>query len=247
MFSSRSGRSRDHHRRGGVAGQGKSLIDDEAELSDWVSDLKTDSFQLGLSSDDDRANRDRGRRSGGRDSGRDAAPSMRNQGALKRSRDTDSGGFLRFSDKRQSRDVRGSGSFSRKRFDSALEEDEDEDEDEVEDDLLSSRRRKERGGKAGFSNGIVRRGGKQVEKVFRQQRSVRGPSLDASSEEEDDDEEDASGSEDDFFGDKPDMKKGNSRNGLKTASSRELGEENNATLAPRRSIEQSESYLSETR
>ncbi|KAM0939454.1 putative RNA helicase [Dioscorea sansibarensis] len=248
-FSSRSGRSRDHHRRGGVAGQGKSLIDDEAELSDWVSDLKTDSFRLGLSGDDDRATGDRARRNGGRDRGRDSASSMRNQGALKRGRDIDSDGFSRFSDKRQSRKVRGSGSFSRERFDSELEEDEDEneDEDEDEDDLLSSWQRKKRGSRAGFSNGMVRRGGKEVETDLRQKRSVRGPNLDASKEEEDDDEKEASGSEDDFFGDMPDMKEGNLKNGLISASSRELVEENNATLAPRRSFEHSESYLSETR
>ncbi|KAK1610467.1 hypothetical protein QYE76_034140 [Lolium multiflorum] len=38
-------------RAGGAAS--KSLIDDEADLSDWVSDLKTDSFHLGVSSGDE--------------------------------------------------------------------------------------------------------------------------------------------------------------------------------------------------
>ncbi|XP_077227361.1 DEAD-box ATP-dependent RNA helicase 31-like [Tasmannia lanceolata] len=61
---------------GGRGGQGKSLIEDEAELSDWVSDLKTDALRVGLSSesddmDDDRT-RDRGRGGGrGRGTGRD--------------------------------------------------------------------------------------------------------------------------------------------------------------------------------
>ncbi|KAL6876455.1 hypothetical protein ACP4OV_013027 [Aristida adscensionis] len=36
-----------------AAGAAKSLIEDEAELSDWISDLKTDSFHLGLSSGDE--------------------------------------------------------------------------------------------------------------------------------------------------------------------------------------------------
>lgn len=34
-------------------GAAKSLVEDEAELSDWISDLKTDSFHLGLSSGDE--------------------------------------------------------------------------------------------------------------------------------------------------------------------------------------------------
>ncbi|CAM0910385.1 unnamed protein product [Alopecurus aequalis] len=40
-------------RAGGAAGAAKSLIEDEADLSDWVSDLKTDSFHLGVSSGDE--------------------------------------------------------------------------------------------------------------------------------------------------------------------------------------------------
>ncbi|KAL6603981.1 hypothetical protein ACP70R_044342 [Stipagrostis hirtigluma subsp. patula] len=36
-----------------VAGAAKSLVEDEAELSDWISDLKTDNFHLGLSSGDE--------------------------------------------------------------------------------------------------------------------------------------------------------------------------------------------------
>ncbi|XP_066369310.1 DEAD-box ATP-dependent RNA helicase 31-like [Miscanthus floridulus] len=35
------------------AGAAKSLVEDEAELNDWISDLKTDSFHLGLSSGDE--------------------------------------------------------------------------------------------------------------------------------------------------------------------------------------------------
>ncbi|KAJ1259224.1 hypothetical protein BS78_10G138000 [Paspalum vaginatum] len=36
-----------------AAGAAKSLVEDEAELSDWISDLKTDSFHLGISSGDE--------------------------------------------------------------------------------------------------------------------------------------------------------------------------------------------------
>uniref|UniRef100_A0A0E0AAD7 ATP-dependent RNA helicase n=1 Tax=Oryza glumipatula TaxID=40148 RepID=A0A0E0AAD7_9ORYZ len=45
FFSSRAGP--------GAGAAAKSLIEDEAELSDWISDLKTDSFHLGLSSGDE--------------------------------------------------------------------------------------------------------------------------------------------------------------------------------------------------
>lgn len=63
LFSTRSSRpgpgpGTRENRRGdfksrGAAGQAKSLIDDEAELSDWVSDLRTDSSRSRMKSDDD--------------------------------------------------------------------------------------------------------------------------------------------------------------------------------------------------
>ncbi|KQK18080.1 DEAD-box ATP-dependent RNA helicase 31 [Brachypodium distachyon] len=60
-------------RTGGAAGSARSLIEDEADLSDWVSDLKTDSFHLGVSSGDegDASTRKPASRGGrrGRDSG----------------------------------------------------------------------------------------------------------------------------------------------------------------------------------
>ncbi|KAJ0963008.1 hypothetical protein J5N97_028130 [Dioscorea zingiberensis] len=248
-FSGRSGRSGDHQHRGElrarrIGRQGKSLIDDEAELSDWVSDLKTESFRLGLSSDDDRAPRDGGPSSRGRVRESDSLPSMRNRGALKRGRDSGSDGSLRFSDKRKLQDLRGSGSFSKKRFDSEMEEDGDEG------DLVSSRGAKERRSRAGVSSGMMKRGARDLQTSIRQKRSARGPVLDVSDGKEDvndSEEEESSDSGDDFFGDMPDIKEGNLKNAFKTARSHESGEENNGTLAPRRSIEQSDSYLSETR
>ncbi|WOL09303.1 DEAD-box ATP-dependent RNA helicase 31 [Canna indica] len=76
FFSSRPTRSkpgvgsRDHRGGGfksrGAAGQAKSLIDDEAELSDWVSDLKTDSLRLSMTSNDEDTDDDRSRSAKGR-------------------------------------------------------------------------------------------------------------------------------------------------------------------------------------
>lgn len=67
----------------------KSLIDDEAELSDWVSELRTDSFRGQLTSDDEASNADRSRgRTWGsdREKGRESFP-------VKRRRENDSGEF----------------------------------------------------------------------------------------------------------------------------------------------------------
>ncbi|KAJ0963006.1 hypothetical protein J5N97_028128 [Dioscorea zingiberensis] len=50
-----------------------------------------------------------------------------------------------------------------------------------------------------------------------------------------------------FFGVMSDMKEGNLKNGFKTVGSHESDEENNGTLAPRRSNGQNDSYLSENR
>ncbi|KAK8955216.1 DEAD-box ATP-dependent RNA helicase 26 [Platanthera guangdongensis] len=62
-FSPRSARSGDNRsgklRMGSVSGS-KSLIEDEAELSDWVSDIRKDAFHRKLSSEDESSARDRG-------------------------------------------------------------------------------------------------------------------------------------------------------------------------------------------
>ncbi|KAF5201124.1 Dead-box atp-dependent rna helicase [Thalictrum thalictroides] len=91
---------------GGRIGQAKSLIEEEDEVDDWISELKPDSFRLeGTSGSDDDSGRDRFRDSGrGRDSG-----SMRSQrggrggfSSSKRSRESDSDDFD-LSDRRSSR------------------------------------------------------------------------------------------------------------------------------------------------
>ncbi|MQM05796.1 hypothetical protein Taro_038609 [Colocasia esculenta] len=54
----RGGRLRDSRRgdfRAGSVGQGRSLMEEEAELSDWVSELKTDSFRVGVGRESDDA------------------------------------------------------------------------------------------------------------------------------------------------------------------------------------------------
>lgn len=121
LFSSREGPPREgrgfrlgREAAAGGGGQAKSLIEDEAELSDWVSDLKTDSFRLGLSgSDNEEEGPDQHRRRGGRE---DRIRSRGSDGFSARGRSRGSGGFS----ERNSR-----GSLSKRRFGSDLEEEEE--------------------------------------------------------------------------------------------------------------------------
>ncbi|CAH2073495.1 unnamed protein product [Thlaspi arvense] len=73
-FSTRTERIRPEFRRpnrdGGEIRASKSLIEDEAELSDWVSDLKTSSLRAKFTSDEDDSGPDRVRRNVDRDSSR---------------------------------------------------------------------------------------------------------------------------------------------------------------------------------
>ncbi|KAG2611962.1 DEAD-box ATP-dependent RNA helicase 31 isoform X1 [Panicum virgatum] len=149
LFSSR-GRS--------VAGAAKSLVEDEAHLSDWISDLKTDSFHLGVSSSDEGdapstrrapAGASRGGR-GGRDS----------RGSFSRSRfgGGEFGGGRR-------------GGFERRGR--VMSSDLDDDEDDS--GFGSTRGRRGRGGR---SSGLVMRGGRgngfDDEAGFRSPRGQRG-------------------------------------------------------------------------
>ncbi|XP_025811984.1 DEAD-box ATP-dependent RNA helicase 31 isoform X2 [Panicum hallii] len=149
LFSSR-GRS--------VAGAAKSLVEDEADLSDWISDLKTDSFHLGLSSGDEGdapstrrppTGASRGGR-GGRDS----------RGSFSRSR---FGGGEFGGDRR--------GGFERRGR--VMSSDLDDDEDDS--GFGSSRGRRGRGGR---SSGLAMRGGRgngfDDEAGFRSPRGQRG-------------------------------------------------------------------------
>ncbi|KAL4204193.1 hypothetical protein AMTRI_Chr01g130910 [Amborella trichopoda] len=89
---------RDSGFRSAKLGQSKSLVEDEAELSDWISDLKTDSLKLGLSDSD---------------SDMDSSFSKKNH------RDSSDDGLK----KRQKNGNLGNGVFSRKRFDKDSDDD----------------------------------------------------------------------------------------------------------------------------
>ncbi|XP_022733436.1 DEAD-box ATP-dependent RNA helicase 31-like isoform X3 [Durio zibethinus] len=108
----------------------KSLIEDEAELSDWVGELRTDSFRGRLTSEDEELDADRARN---RIRSRDRE---RNRGSMKRRRESESNwkGTRGHSDNSFSRNSR----FS-KLFDSELE-DEDNDDVEEEKELYPSRK-----------------------------------------------------------------------------------------------------------
>ncbi|PSS03958.1 DEAD-box ATP-dependent RNA helicase [Actinidia chinensis var. chinensis] len=102
QFSTRSG-SRSE------VGASKSLIDDEAELSDWVSGLKSDSFRTRLySSDDDKAGSEN--RDGDRRRGKDERGGRGRVSPGKRRRESDSDDYSSMS---RQRDSDSFGSFSR--------------------------------------------------------------------------------------------------------------------------------------
>ncbi|OMO64293.1 hypothetical protein CCACVL1_21871 [Corchorus capsularis] len=116
------------HKSRGEVRASKSLIEDEAELSDWVDELRTDSFRGRLTSDDEQRDADRARN---RARSRDRE---RNRGSVKRSRENEFDSF-RGSSRNGFRGNSGD-SFSRnsrfsKRFVSEFEE-EDNDKDEGE-------------------------------------------------------------------------------------------------------------------
>ena len=83
--------------RGGFGGS-KSLVEDEAELSDWVSDLKTSSFRGRITSDEDSDGDRRGSRGRDRDRDRD-----RESPSLKRGRDRQSYELRESSERRRPR------------------------------------------------------------------------------------------------------------------------------------------------
>ncbi|XWS46206.1 hypothetical protein CRYUN_Cryun14cG0044800 [Craigia yunnanensis] len=129
-FRSRPGASSEFTPRNrGDIHASKSLIEDEAELSDWVGELKTDSFRGRLTSEDEVLDADRARnrvRSSDRE---------RNRGSAKRIRESETDNF-RESNRKGTRGHSGD-LFSRnsrfsKRFDSELK-DKDNDDDGEED------------------------------------------------------------------------------------------------------------------
>ncbi|KAK9040672.1 hypothetical protein V6N11_015813 [Hibiscus sabdariffa] len=117
----------------------KSLIEDEAELSDWVGELRTDSLRGRLTSDDEKLDADRERnRVRSRDRNRNG-----NGVPVKRRRESEFDNF-RESSKRESRGRLGD-SFSRnsrfsKQFDSESEDEDSDDDDKDDDESHSSRK-----------------------------------------------------------------------------------------------------------
>ncbi|XP_020089462.1 DEAD-box ATP-dependent RNA helicase 31-like [Ananas comosus] len=184
-----------------AVGKSKSLIEDEAELSDWISDLKTDSFRLGLSSDGDVSDSDRRRsgkgsrgrdRGGGvkaRDGGRDRVSSSgRKGGSLSRGWDSDSDEFSGFSDRRKLRNSRDS--VPKRGFDSDLEDEDDEEEVET---RFSSKLGRGRAGRGRVSLASARRGGRDAvsdrRKLRNSRDSVPKRGFDSDLRDEDDEEE----------------------------------------------------------
>ncbi|XVF22390.1 hypothetical protein REPUB_Repub12eG0168300 [Reevesia pubescens] len=137
-FRPRSGASFELTRKNrGDVRASKSLIEDEAELSDWVGELRTDSFRGRLTSEDEELDADRARnRVRSRDRERDSGP-------VKRRRESEFDNF-RESNRKGTRGSHSGDSFSRnsrfsKPFNSELK-DEDNNDDGEEGELYSRRR-----------------------------------------------------------------------------------------------------------
>ncbi|KAK4593883.1 hypothetical protein RGQ29_017816 [Quercus rubra] len=131
----------------------KSLIEDEAELSDWVSDLRTDSFRGQLTSEDEASDVNRVRnRTRDRDSkgGRESISMMNNNNKRRRSKES-------FGESNRNSRVS-------KRFGSALEDNEGEGEG------VSWR------ANGGFRSGneMGRKGGREMDKGYERNRNVMG-------------------------------------------------------------------------
>ncbi|PKA54082.1 DEAD-box ATP-dependent RNA helicase 31 [Apostasia shenzhenica] len=239
---------REELRAGGVSGQSKSVIQDEAELSDWVGDLKADSFHRGYGSEDEKSVRGRGKSS--RESGRSqwrekVSPSLNrgrpSSGSL---RDSNSDGYSLASRKRTTHSDRGSS--VRRRFDSDLDEDEDE---------FPHRMSKGMGNRARVSSASTNRSGRSYEMRDRLVQSRRRPTV-ALSEEEDEEEEEEEEDEDDddelsdiddFFGEKKERKDTVAKDVLSSKVSFGPADMHDVKAVPQTSIKRSDSYLSQAR
>ncbi|TYI00082.1 hypothetical protein ES332_A11G109500v1 [Gossypium tomentosum] len=234
----------------------KSLIEDEAELSDWVGELRTDSFRGRLTSEDEELDADR-QRNRVRSSDR-----KRNGVSVKWRRESEFDNF-RESSKRETRGNFGD-SISRKsrfskRFDSELEDEDSDDDGEEDDESYSSR--KSRGVKREKTKMDSRRG-KRNERGLGSRNAGSGRRMGLGRKSNFHEEEDTDASEEE---------KGREMKGLENFLSEEdsdinaaaeddyiilrkkassaLGLEKDAdqTVTPRSSQGKSESYLSETR
>ncbi|GMN42933.1 hypothetical protein TIFTF001_012132 [Ficus carica] len=159
-FSTRPSRSRSEFSRGGDGGEvraSKSLIDDEAELSDWVSELRSDSFLGGGESDRDRG----GVRSG---AGR---VRVRDSDSAKRRR-RESSDSEEFDDPNRRRLPTPAGSFPRN---SQINRRSDTRNDDGAD--FSSRRRS-----SGVNSSIGKRGGRDMDSGYNRNRDGKGSAKD---------------------------------------------------------------------
>ncbi|PKU78888.1 DEAD-box ATP-dependent RNA helicase 31 [Dendrobium catenatum] len=260
-FSARPARSgirdiqRGKLRTGSVSGQGKSLIEDEAELSDWISDLKADSFRTRHSSEDEGSGRYRGRQDSkdmgrnwlaSKERGRDSRSAAYGRPSSRRNRGSDSDGDSARSQR---------GSSLRRRLDS---------DDNVDDfrsrvgnergsrPAVSSDSRKGLGDRHGASSAFNKRGRGDYEIGGRVSQRKKSQVLVVSEEEEEDEEEEESDDilpdfDNDFFGDKEDRKDRVAKGPIEKGSSRLSNDSNILKAVPQTSVPASDSYLSEAR
>ncbi|KAG0499302.1 hypothetical protein HPP92_003993 [Vanilla planifolia] len=220
-FGTRENR-REATRAGSISGQRKSLIEDEEELSDWISDLKTRSFRQESGSEDESSSYDRVKRSRDREKdfgrskgrGRDSVSSSHARSSSSRNWDGDSDGYSSALKKGAGRNQ--SGSATKRRFNEDWKEDDAGSEDD-----FPTRKIKSFGYRSGTSSAPRKRPGDQFgasstsskrigyEMGGRVGQSKRKPTVVLSEEEEeevDDDDDDLSDIDDDFFDDKEDRK-----------------------------------------
>ncbi|GKU87945.1 hypothetical protein SLEP1_g2272 [Rubroshorea leprosula] len=255
-FQHRSGSGFGRSNNRGDVRASKSLIEDEAELSDWVSDLRTDSFRGRLTSEDEDRDADRARnRARSRD-----REGNRGRGSVKRRRESE---WDEFGESRGRRNRGDSfNSFSRtsrigKRFDSEQEDDDDDDVEELYSRKKGLRTKRENGNAnpwKGKRNDLnldsrnPRKVGKGLRREakfpedeedggdFEEERRVMGGLGELLSEESSDveDDEDDEDDEDGVFRKNP-------------SSAFELEKDNSENSGRRSSPGKSDSYLSETR
>ncbi|XP_064986122.1 DEAD-box ATP-dependent RNA helicase 31-like [Musa acuminata AAA Group] len=252
---SRGHRGGDFKSRGAV-GQAKSLVEDEAELNDWISGLRNDSFRLGLSSDneDSVADRSMGDKGRGRDgysnrfrsrSGKgDSFRSTKDKAPSRRQWDDDFDDFSRASNRGRSRSSRNAP--AKKQFESDLEDDEEDDDEEV---AFSSKNRRGHRSQQTMPSTFSRRGGRDSESKFKKtiggRRSV---ILESEGEkvEEIEDDHDLSASDDDIFSDE-DEKEVSAKDILTNFGSPKQEQGDDGQPLPKKSTEGDNSYLSQTR
>ncbi|CAL9059759.1 DEAD-box ATP-dependent RNA helicase 31 [Musa acuminata AAA Group] len=240
----------------GAAGQAKSLVEDEAELNDWISGLRNDSFRLGLSSDneDSVADRSMGDKGRGRDgysnrfrsrSGKgDSFRSTKDKAPSRRQWDDDFDDFSRASNRGRSRSSRNAP--AKKQFESDLEDDEEDDDEEV---AFSSKNRRGHRSQQTMPSTFSRRGGRDSESKFKKtiggRRSV---ILESEGEEveEIEDDHDLSASDDDIFSDE-DGKEVSTKDILTNFGSPKQEQGDDGQPLPKKSTEGENSYLSQTR